>query len=41
MSYEFRYVYGHVEVYDQEGNFCCSADTEQEALAELELLQAA
>ena len=36
MSYEIRYVHGHVEIYDQTGRFCCSGDTEGEALAELE-----
>lgn len=35
MEYEIRYVHGHVEVYDQRGRFCCSGDTEGEALAEL------
>ena len=33
--FEFRYVGGHVEVYDGGGQFCFSADTEQEARAEL------
>lgn len=41
MEYEIRYVYGHVEVYDQRGRFCCSGDTEGEALAELEEFAAA
>ena len=41
MSYEIRYVHGHVEIYDQTGRFCCSGDTEGEALAELEELAAA
>ena len=36
MSYEIRYFHGHVEIYDQTGRFCCSGDTEGEALAELE-----
>lgn len=35
MNYEIRYVYGHVEVYDQAGRFLFSADSEGEALAEL------
>lgn len=35
MNYEIRYVHGHVEIYDQSGRFCCSGDTEREALAEL------
>lgn len=41
MEYEIRYVHGHVEVYDQRGRFCCSGDTEGEALAELEEFAAA
>lgn len=36
MSYEIRYVHGHVEVYDQAGRFQFSADSEREALEELE-----
>lgn len=35
MDYEMRYVGGHVEVYDNRGNFICSADTEQEARVDL------
>lgn len=35
MDYEIRYVYGHVEVYDQWGRFRFSADSEGEALEEL------
>lgn len=35
MEYEIRWVYGHVEVYDNMGRFWFSADTEREALAEL------
>ena len=38
MNYEIRYVRGHVEVYDQMGRFRFSADSEWEALEELELL---
>ena len=38
---EIRYVYGHVEVYTREGEFLFSADTEQEALDDLEELSAA
>ncbi len=30
-----RYVQGHVQVYDHQGNFLFSADTEQEARREL------
>ena len=36
MNYEIRYVRGHVEVYDQMGRFRFSADSEWEALEELE-----
>ena len=36
MDFEIRYVHGHVEVYDQAGRFRFSADTEREALEELE-----
>ena len=36
MNYEIRYVRGHVEVYDQAGRFRFSADSEREALEELE-----
>ena len=35
MEYSIRYVRGHVEVYDAAGALCFSADTEQEARAEL------
>lgn len=35
MDYEIRWVYGHVEVYDAWGRFRFSADSEQEALQEL------
>lgn len=34
--FSMRYVYGHVMVYDKNGNFLFSADTEQEAREELE-----
>lgn len=33
---QMRYVGGHVQVYDQEGRFLFSADTEREAREELE-----
>ncbi len=33
--YSVRYVYGHVQVYDVAGRFLFSADSEQEAWAEL------
>ena len=36
MNYEIRYVRGHVEVYDQAGRCRFSADSEREALEELE-----
>ena len=35
MEAEIRFVRGHVEVYDREGRFLFSADTEREALEEL------
>ena len=35
MDYEICYVHGHVEVYDQAGRFCFSADNEREVLQEL------
>ena len=30
-----RYVYGHIQVYDNQGNFLFSADTEREAREEM------
>ena len=36
MRYEIIPVRGHYEVYDDRGNFICSADTRSEALSELE-----
>ena len=39
-SFELRYVGGHVEVYDDAGRFCFSADTVEEANAELRELAA-
>jgi hypothetical protein len=36
MQAKFRYVAGHVEVYDGAGRFLFSADTEPEAYAMLE-----
>ena len=33
--YDFRYVRGHVEVYDNYGDFLFSADTMAEAYAEV------
>ncbi|WP_272873478.1 hypothetical protein [Pseudoflavonifractor phocaeensis] len=41
MGYELKWVHGHVEVYDQAGRFCFSADSEGEALSELEAAEAA
>ena len=35
MEFELRYVNGHIEVYDAAGRFRFSADSEGEALAEL------
>lgn len=34
--YSMRYVQGHVQVYDKQGRFLFSADTEREAREELE-----
>ncbi len=34
--YSVRYVMGHIQVYDQKGNFLFSADNEREAREELE-----
>ena len=34
--YSMRNVCGHIQVYDQRGNFLFSADNEREALEELE-----
>lgn len=36
IMYEFRNVRGHVEVYDNRGQFLFSADNEREAREELE-----
>ncbi len=33
--YSMRYVFGHIQVYDREGNFLFSADSEREAREEL------
>ena len=33
--YDMRYVRGHIQVYDRNGNFLFSADTEREAREEL------
>ena len=34
--FSMRYVYGHIQVYDQKGNFLFSADSEREVREELE-----
>ena len=34
--YSMRYVQGHIQVYDNKGNFLFSADTEREVREELE-----
>lgn len=34
--YSMRYIHGHIQVYDNRGNFLFSADTEREAREELE-----
>ena len=33
--YSFRYVQGHIQVYDYQGNFLFSADSEREVREEL------
>ena len=35
IMFEVKYVYGHVQVYDRNGNFLFSADSEREAREEL------
>lgn len=35
MSYSIEYVNGHIEVYDERGQFLFSADNKQEALDEI------
>ena len=40
MTAQFRYVAGHIEVYSATGEFLFSADTETEAMEELEALDA-
>lgn len=35
--YKIRYVHGHIQVYDANGNFLFSADSEREAREELEV----
>ena len=41
MNYIFKNVGSHIEVYDSKGNFLFSADTQSEAMEELEVLAAA
>ena len=36
MEHKIVWVRGHVEVYDNAGRFCFSADSEREAMEELE-----
>lgn len=36
MDYNFVWVRGHIEVYDNAGRFCFSADNMREAQAELQ-----
>jgi len=40
-QFEIRYIRGHVEVYDGQGQFCFSADTYAEAQGELREMLAA
>lgn len=40
MNYSISYFGGHVEVFDQSGNFLFSADNKQEAMEELRELAA-
>ena len=35
--YKIRYVHGHIQVYDVNGNFLFSEDSEREAREELEV----
>lgn len=41
MNYKIRYAGGHVEVWDMQGNFLFSADTEAEARSEMREMEAA
>ena len=36
MNCTLEYVNGHIEVYDADGAFLCSADTRQDAVEELQ-----
>jgi len=35
IMYSLRYIYGHIQVYNQKGEFLFSADSEREAREEL------
>lgn len=41
MNYNIKFVAGHVEVYDMQGRFLFSADSQQEAMEELQGMEAA
>lgn len=41
MSYNIKNVFDHVEVYDNRGRFLFSADTQQEAMDEMDRFDAA
>lgn len=40
MKYQIKFVQEHVEVYDEKGRFLFSADTQHEAMQELEIMAA-
>ncbi len=41
MSYSIEFVHDHVEVFDDNGRFLFSADTQQEAMVEIKYWEAA
>ena len=41
MNYKIKYISGHVEVFDIQGRFLFSADTETEAKSEINEMEAA
>lgn len=41
MQYSIKVISGHVEVYTQSGEFVFSADSQQEALQEIDHMEAA
>ncbi len=41
VKYKIKYARGHVEVFDLQGNFLFSADTESEAINELKEMEVA